>query len=138
MVSYQDNYLISTVDYTNDKVKIPKAQTIGNAADLSSLESGAGVAVHINSNSIENGELAGAVLNGAEGGYILQIEDSSDARKAIQDAYKDVYGNRKPSNLQAYEITLQEAGTSIPITGLGKQTMEITIPFPNGVGQENL
>lgn len=141
LISYPDTYKIGTVDYTLDKIQIPKAQSAGNAgsgASGSSSETESGVTVRIDSNSIENGELAGAVLDGAEGGYILQIADSNDARKTIQDAYKDVYGNRKPSNLRAYEITLQEAGTSIPITGLGKQTMEITIPFPKGIGEENL
>ncbi len=141
LISYPDIYRINTTDYTLDKVQIPRTQSTGNVGtdtDLSDENIESGVAVRIDSNSIENGEMAGAVLNGAEGGYILQIADSNDARKSIQDAYKDVYGNRTPSNLQAYEITLQEAGTSIPITGLGKQTMEITIPFPKGIGEENL
>jgi len=141
LLSYPDIYKINTTDYTLDKVQIPRTQSAGNAgadADRGGEDIESGVAVRIDSSSIENGELAGAVLNGAESGYILRIADSSDARRAIQDAYKDVYGNRTPSNLQAYEITLQEAGTSIPITGLGKQAMEITIPFPKGIGKENL
>lgn len=33
---------------------------------------------------------------------------------------------------------MTKAGTSIPITGLGKQSVEITIPIPKGVGEENL
>lgn len=141
LISYPDTYRINTTDYTLDKVQIPRTQSTGNAGTDTDPDGGnmeSGVAVRIDSNSIENGEMAGAVLTGAEGGYILQISDSSDARKSIQEAYKGVYGNRTPSNLQAYEITLQEAGTSIPITGLGKQTMEITIPFPKGIGEENL
>ena len=40
--------------------------------------------------------------------------------------------------MQAYEISLQEAGTAIPITGLGRQNMEITIPLPDGITEENL
>lgn len=140
LISYPDTYHINTVDYTLDKVQIPKTQSAGNAnegAGGSSTEIESGVTVLLDSRSIENGALAGAVLDGVEGGYILRIADSGEARKSIQDAYKEVYGNT-PSNLQAYEITLQEAGTSIPITGLGKQTMEITIPFPKGIGGENL
>ena len=35
-------------------------------------------------------------------------------------------------------MTLYEADTAIPITGLGRLSMEITIPFPNGVSAENL
>ncbi|MCM1173861.1 MAG: leucine-rich repeat domain-containing protein [Blautia sp.] len=141
LISYPDTYRLSTVDYTLDKVQLPRTQGAG-AADQGGAGSGSGtesgVLVLIDSNSIENGAPAGAVLDGADGGYLLRIADSSDAKKAIQNAYKNVYGSRTPSNLQAYEITLQEAGTSIPITGLGKQTMEITIPFPRGIGGENL
>lgn len=141
LISYPDIYNINTVDYTLDKVQIPRAQSAGSAdsgAAGSSAEVESGVAVLLDSSFIENGALAHAVLDGVEGGFILRITDSNEARKSIQDAFKDVYGNKKPSNLLAYEITLQDAGTSIPITGLGKQTMEITIPFPRGISEENL
>lgn len=97
-----------------------------------------GVTVRVSSLSIENDALAGAVLDGTEGSYILKIVDSDGARELIQDAYRKLYGNQFPSNLQAYEITLQEAASSIPITGLGRQKMEITLPLPKGIGQENL
>lgn len=97
-----------------------------------------GVTVHIDSRSIEDGGLAGALLEGADSSYILTITDSEEARTAIRSAYQKLYGNQVPPNLQAYDITLQEEATAIPITGLGRQQMEITIPFPNGIGEENL
>lgn len=98
----------------------------------------AGVMVRISSNSIENDALASASLDGGEGSYILRVVDSDGAKSAIQDAYRKLYGNQLPSNLQAYEITLQEAASSIPITGLGRQKLEVTLPFPAGITGDNL
>ncbi len=97
-----------------------------------------GVAVRVSTLSIHNDSVADAVLDGAEDGYILKVVESDGAKQSIQDAYRKLYGNQVPDNLQAYEISLQEAGTSIPITGLGRQNMEITIPMPDGITEENL
>lgn len=33
---------------------------------------------------------------------------------------------------------MTEAQTGIPITGLGKQSVEVTLPIPKGVGEDNL
>lgn len=97
-----------------------------------------GVTVRVSTLSIQNDSLAGAALDGAEGSYILKVIESDGAKQSIQDAYRKIYGNQVPSNLQAYEINLQEAATAIPITGLGRQKIEITIPLPDGIGEENL
>ena len=97
-----------------------------------------GVAVRVSTLSIQNDSVADAVLDGAEDGYILKVVESDGAKQSIQDAYRKLYGNQVPDNLQAYEISLQEAGTAIPITGLGRQNMEITIPLPDGITEENL
>ena len=147
LVSYPDVFRINTTDYTLDKVQVPRTENAGQTAvsnDMTSdalagnADTEAEISIHLESSSIENEVLAGAVLNGVEGGYLLRITDSNEAKKAIQKAYQDIYGNKKPANLLAYEITLQETDTSIPITGLGRQEMEITIPFPKGIGAENL
>ena len=97
-----------------------------------------GVAVRVSTLSIQNDSVADAVLDGVEDGYILKVVESDGAKQSIQDAYRKLYGNQVPDNLQAYEISLQEADTSIPITGLGKQNIEITIPLPDGITEENL
>lgn len=147
LVSYPDTFQINTTDYTLDKIQVPRVQDAGQttASDGTTLDTAlenadgeAKVSVSLESSSIGNEALVSAVLEGAEGGYVLRIADSNEAKKEIQDAYKDIYGNKKPTNLLAYEITLQETGTLIPITGLGRQEMEITIPFPTGIGAENL
>lgn len=149
LVSYPDTFTISTTDYTLDKIQIPRDSTAGNTGELRAsggtaagvLENPGAVSeviMNLESSAIENGASAGAVLRGADGRFLLSIADSKEAKKAIQDAYKEIYGSKKPSNLTAFEITLLEADTLIPITGLGRQTMEITIPFPKGIGKENL
>lgn len=148
LVFYPDAVTVGGRSYEIDKVRIQDAESFdgaGNADEAQEDVSDAafaapqtGVVVRISSNTIENDGLAGAVLDGAEKGYILKIVDSAGAKSAITDAYRSFYGNRSPSNLQAYEMTLYEADTAIPITGLGRLSMEITIPFPNGVSAENL
>ncbi|MBD5521649.1 MAG: LPXTG cell wall anchor domain-containing protein, partial [Lachnospiraceae bacterium] len=112
----------------------------GNAdiPDGSNNNSTNGVTVNINSDTIENNDLAYALLDGAEGSYILNISDNDAAKSAILNAYRKLYGNNTPANLQAYDISLEEADKAIPITGLGKQKIEITIPVPSGITENNL
>lgn len=40
--------------------------------------------------------------------------------------------------MHAYEISMTDTKTGVPITGLGKQRVEITMPLPSGVLQNNL
>ena len=97
-----------------------------------------GIDVRINSYSLPQDGIASAVMEGSEENYILTIQDSEDAKTKIKDVYKSIYGNQLPHNLCAYELNLTESSTGIPITGLGKQSVEVTIPIPSGVGQDNL
>lgn len=97
-----------------------------------------GIDVRLNSYSLPQDGMASAVMEGSEENYVLTIADSEEAKAAIGDVYKKIYGNKLPHNLCAYEIGMTEAETGIPITGLGKQSVEITLPLPKGVGEENL
>ena len=139
LIYYPDTVTVGGREYNIDKIRIPDdADTQAQSADTEASASQAGVTVRISSNVIENDNLASAVLDGAEKGYILKIVDSTGGKSVITDAYREFYGNKSPSYLQAFEITLCEADTSVPITGLGRQSIEITIPFPNNVKEENL
>lgn len=109
-----------------------------NSSELSQNAAYQGIDVQINSYSLPKDSMASAVMEGAEENYVLTIEDSEEAKVRIGDVYKKIYGNKLPRNLCAYEISMTEADTNIPITGLGKQSVEVTIPIPNGVGEENL
>ena len=96
-----------------------------------------GIVVNNNSSTIAPEGIT-AVMEGGEGSYQIDIEDSDEAKLKIEDVYKKIYGNKLPYTLRAYEIGMMETNTGIPITSLGKQRVEITMPIPDGVGQENL
>lgn len=104
-------------------------------ADRSSKE---GITVNNNSNTISQDGIISAVMEGGEGSYQIDIVDSDEAKLKIGDVYKKIYGNKLPYTLRAYEISMMDTDSGIPITSLGKQRVEITMPIPNGVGQENL
>ncbi|MCH5262231.1 MAG: leucine-rich repeat protein [Lachnospiraceae bacterium] len=97
-----------------------------------------GIDVRVNSYSLPQDGISSAVMAGSEENYILTIQDNEEAKTQIGDVYKKLYGNSLPHNLCAYEINLTDAATGIPITGLGKQSVEVTIPIPKGVGEDNL
>lgn len=97
-----------------------------------------GIDVRVDSYSLPQDGVATAVMEGAEDNYILTVEDDENAKLQISDVYRKIYGNKLPHNLCAYEIKMTEADTGIPITGLGKQTVDITFSLPKGVGEDNL
>lgn len=97
-----------------------------------------GITVKNNSYSIPQDSFVTAVMEGSEGSYRLDIADSEEAKIKIGDVYKSIYGNKLPHSLHAYDITMTDTATNVPITGLGKQRVEITMPLPSGVLQENL
>ena len=97
-----------------------------------------GIEVKVNSYSLPQDGTASAVMEGSEGNYILSIQDSEDAKAKIGEVYKSIYGNNLPHNLCAYEMDLTESSTGVPITGLGKLSMDVTISIPTGVGTDNL
>ncbi|MDE6740314.1 MAG: hypothetical protein K2K07_14620, partial [Lachnospiraceae bacterium] len=105
---------------------------------VSQEEAREGIDVRINSYSLPQDGMTGAVMEGSEENYVLTITDSEEAKAAIGDVYKKIYGNRLPHNLCAYEISMTEAQTGVPITGLGKLSVEVTLPIPKGVGEDNL
>lgn len=97
-----------------------------------------GILVANNSRSIAKDGAISAVMEGGEGGYQIVIEDSEEARNQIGDVYRTIYGNKIPYTLHGYEISMMDSESRIPITSLGKQRVELTMPIPAGVGQENL
>lgn len=97
-----------------------------------------GIIVNNNSYSIPQDSTVTAVMEGDEGSYRIDIADSEDAMTKIGDVYKSIYGNKLPHSLHAYEINMTDTRTNVPITGLGKQRVEITMPLPSGVLQNNL
>lgn len=107
-------------------------------SDVEREETQTGITVQNNSYSIPRDGIVTAVMEGDEGSYRLDIADSEEATTKIGDVYKSIYGNRLPHSLHGYEITMTDTTADVPITALGKQRVEITMPLPSGVLQENL
>ncbi len=105
-------------------------------ADEESQAQGSGITVNNTSYSVPQDVTA--VMEGDEGCYRIDIADSEEAKTKIGEAYKSIYGNKLPHSLHAYEIKMTDTRTNVPITGLGKQRVEITMPLPSGVLQNNL
>ena len=97
-----------------------------------------GVGITVNNNSYSVPQDVTAVMEGDEGNYRIDIADSEEAMTKIGDVYKSIYGNKLPHSLHAYEINMTDTKTNIPITGLGRQRVEITMPLPSGVLPNNL
>ncbi len=110
----------------------------GNPFLFADEESQAGSGITVNNNSYSIPQDVTAVMEGDEGSYRIDIADSEDAMAKIGDVYKSIYGNKLPHSLHAYEINMTDTRNSVPITGLGKQRVEITMPLPSGVLPNNL
>lgn len=100
--------------------------------------SASGIEVVNNTYSISRDGVFTAVMEGSEGNYRIEIEDSEEAKAKIGEVYQSIYGGKLPHSLHAYEITMTDQATNVPITGLGKQRVEIKMPLPQGVLTENL
>ncbi len=129
-----------TVKINGDSYLLEEAEP--GTVSLADAERGAaassGIEVVNNSYSIPGEGTLTAVMEGSEGRYRIAIEDSEEAKTKIGEVYRSIYGGKLPHSLHAYEITMTDQETDVPITGLGKQRVEITMPLPQGVLTENL
>lgn len=121
--------------YTLEEAE-PGAESLADAERPKA--SASGIEVVNNSYSIARDGVLTAVMEGSEGSYRIAIEDSEEAKTKIGEVYQSIYGGKLPHSLHAYEITMTDQATNVPITGLGKQRVEITMPLPQGVLTENL
>lgn len=97
-----------------------------------------GIEVRNNSYSIPQDAILTAHMEGSEGSFLLDIADSEEAKTKIGEVYKKSYGNKLPHSLHAYNITMTDKDSGVPITSLGRQRVEITMPLPVGVLADNL
>lgn len=80
---------------------------------------------------------ASAVLEGAQKGYILRIEEATQ-RQAMEQAYQNIYYTSLPNNTVIYDMILTEETDQVPVTKLGKQNITITIPVPQGLQNQEI
>ena len=99
---------------------------------------GSGVLVKQNCTALPEEAVVQAVIAGDTNPYVLQLEDSSNAEEVINNAYASLYGGRTASGLVAFDMTLYDETGTIPIRTLGKQSITVTMPLPEGLGTDNL
>ena len=87
--------------------------------------------------NLETGKIS-AVLSENTGAFYLSISQSEDALNRITAAFRAVYDMDPPANLKAYDMTLLEEESGVSITKLGKQTLRITMPLPDGLEEGTL
>lgn len=121
--------------YTLEEAE-PGAQTLTDAERPQA--SASGIEVVNNSYSIPKDGVLTAVMEGSEGSYRIEVEDSEEAKTKISEVYQSIYGGKLPHSLHGYEITMTDQATNVPITGLGKQRVEISMPLPQGVLTDDL
>ncbi|MCR5501941.1 MAG: leucine-rich repeat protein [Lachnospiraceae bacterium] len=109
-----------------------------NTAGVNHLTAGnGGIVVETVSQDIPQGSVMARIV-GNEDSFCLRISDSQNAADRIGDAYAELYGGRRPEDLKGYEFSLFDDSGSIPVTKLGKQTVDITMPVPEGTELRNM
>lgn len=79
-----------------------------------------------------------ASLTGNTGAYYLSISRSDDALVRLSASYLAVFGKEIPANLKAFDLSLLEEESGVSITKLGKQSVRITMPVPDGLENGSL
>lgn len=79
-----------------------------------------------------------AVIDGITEDYILTIKDDAMASDTVTRAFRKAAAGSRMTSLQAYRLSLHDTKKEIPVTRLGKQTLFVTIPKPNGISADNL
>ena len=74
-----------------------------------------------------------ASLSENKAAFYLSISPSEEAKERITNSFKALYNMEPPANFVAYDMTLLEEESGVEITKLGKQTMRITMPLPDGL-----
>lgn len=75
-----------------------------------------------------------AELSGNTGAYYLKISREEESLKLLTKAYEAVYHTQPPASLKTFSISLVEEASGVLITRLGRQSIQITIPKPEGLG----
>lgn len=91
------------------------------------------ITVRINSTVLTDDGKAAASLAGNTGDYAINIIDSENAQNILTKAYRTIYGDNTSSQITAFDISMKDEKTGIPVTRLGKLSVNISIPLPLSV-----
>ncbi len=124
---YQKPYLFDAVDGVQAETPVWMANSEDENGTVLVRTDGVGLTGHVS-----------ATLNGHDESYWLDVVESSQARDAILEAYRGLYGETAAPDMRGYDICLYDASEQIPITKLGKETIEITMPVPDEMDTDAL
>lgn len=74
-----------------------------------------------------------ATLSENTDSFYLSMEQSQDAFDRLTSSFNDIYNMNPPMNFVAYDISLYDEKSVVPITKLGRQSLRITMPLPKGL-----
>lgn len=112
--------------------------TVSDNTNGVSVRSGdGGITIDNNSSVITMGGVSARIAGDNES-YVLHINDSQNAKESIERSYSELYGGRRPDELIGLELSLYDGTDTVPITKLGKQTVDVEMPLPSDLRFDNL
>ncbi len=131
-------------EYPVTQVKEDAFSYYGAGGAQSPLQSGAlqtqnangKITVSLRSNVLTKPDCVQIKAGGITGAYALTIADDVTAKQEMLDAYRALYGSADHLLLYGFDIHMEDE-SGIPITGLGKKNMMLTLPVPDDIQAEN-
>ena len=94
------------------------------------------ISVSLRSNVLTKPDCVQVDTSVITGNYNLIIADDVLAKQEMLDVYRSLYGNADNLLLYGFDISMRDEG-SIPITGLGRKNLLLTVPVPEDMVPEN-
>ena len=94
------------------------------------------ITVSLRSNVLTKPDCVQVDTNMITGSYNMIIADDVLAKQEMLDAYCSLYGNADNLLLYGFDISMQDEN-GIPITGLGKKNLLLTVPVPDDMEPEH-
>lgn len=94
------------------------------------------ITVSLRSNVLTKPDCVQVDTNVITGNYNLIIADDVLAKQEMLDVYRSLYGNADNLLLYGFDISMRD-NNSIPITGLGKKNLLLTMPVPDDMVPEH-
>ncbi|MDE5819941.1 MAG: leucine-rich repeat domain-containing protein, partial [Lachnospiraceae bacterium] len=94
------------------------------------------ITVSLRSNVLTKPDCVQVETSVITGNYNLIIADDVLAKQEMLDVYRSLYGNADNLLLYGFDISMRD-DSSIPITGLGKKNLLLTVPVPDDMEPEH-
>lgn len=112
-------------------------QTAAPAGDAETARHTDGqITVSLRSNTLTKPECVNVNTSIVSGSYELIIADDVLAKQEILDAYRSLYGNADHLLMYGFDISMQDEN-GIPITGVGRKNLLLTVPVPDEINPGN-